>query len=495
MSEFSAEKIAQRALELGLLDARQLEFIRNDLGPEATEDQFRSVVLRKELFTNYQLERLLKGERTGYFYGDYKVLYLTGTGTFARVYRSVKQDNKKVFAVKVLRKRFREDRVQMELFLREGELGMMLRHPNIVPTYEIDTDPNSPFFVMDFVEGQNLREWIKVRKKLEVPTAVGLVTDIVSGLDYAAKMGVYHRDLKLSNVLVTSRGRARLVDFGLYGTRAGEDPADVPNARTVDYVGLERATGVRKNDIRSDIYFTGCIFYHIVAGVSPLLETRDRMQRLSVSRYRDVKPLSVVDPTLPKQLCAIVQRAMELTPEKRYQTPGEMLLDLERLGAKLDSTEDTSAASASPRTRTRETTVSGPDSMEGASRTVMVVAPNVTLQNALRDNLKKYGYRVLIYGDADRAIARFEDDQQSADCIVFGSSDVGEVALEAFNRMASHAKLANIPAILLLDEEHLEYESRAMCGANRVVQKMPLKFKELRASIKTIISNQPSSAS
>src|SRR5262245_16282070 len=197
MAEFSAEKLAQRALELGVLDGRQMEVLQSELTPEASLDDFRSVVLRKELLTNFQLERLLKGERGGYFYGHYKVLYLAGTGTFARVYRAVNRENKKVYAVKVLRKRFRDDPVQMDLFLREAEVGLLLRHPNIVPTYEVNTDPHAPFFVMDFVEGQNLREWVKIRKKLDVATSMRLITDIVQALVYAAQQGIFHRDLKL----------------------------------------------------------------------------------------------------------------------------------------------------------------------------------------------------------------------------------------------------------------------------------------------------------
>lgn len=492
MAEFSAERFAQRALELGLLDARQMEFVRNDLGPESTVEDFRSVVLRKELLTNFQVERLLKGDRNGYFYGNYKVLYMAGSGTFARVYRGVHRETNKVFAVKVLRKRFRDDAMQMELFLREGELGLLLRHPNIVSTYEIDTDPSSPFFVMDFVEGQNLREWIKVRKKLDLNTSMRLVIDIVSALAYAAQQGIFHRDLKLSNVLVTSRGRARLVDFGLYGTRLGDVASDIPSARTIDYVGLERATGVRKNDPRSDIYFAGCILYHALSGVSPLFETRDRLQRLSVGRFRDIRSLAEVDSSIPRSLVAVVQRAMELVPEKRYQTPAEFLAELQAISNRLQSGDYQAANARESPGKLEAISLNRPAEPEAVARRIMVVVPKVELQNVLRDKLKKYGYRVLVFGDPSRALARFDDDGSPADCILIGTTGLEDAAIDAFNKMLNHQRTANLPAVLLIDEEHSGLESRAKLALHRVIVRMPLRVKELLEKLQQLMPKQPS---
>src|SRR4051812_41418743 len=208
MSEMTTEKLANRILDAGIVEGVQLDAVFGEFGTrEIPLADFTTLLMRRGLVTNFQLERLIKGERGGYFYGDYKVLYLVGTGTFARVYRAENIKTHKVVALKVLRKRFREERAQTEQFLREGEIGSRLRHPNIVPIYEVSNDPSAPYLVMEFVEGQNLRAFMKARRKFSPQEAVSIAIDICSGLVHAAERGMSHRDLKLSNVLITSRGR------------------------------------------------------------------------------------------------------------------------------------------------------------------------------------------------------------------------------------------------------------------------------------------------
>ncbi len=262
MVELSAEQFAQRAFDLNLLDERQLQEIWGQLGSrQVSGDEFQQFLLRRELLTNYQTERLLRGDRTGFFYDDYKVLYLIGTGTFARVYRASHKTTGEIVALKVLRRRFAEDPEQADRFYREGEMGATLKHPNIVPIMQVVSEGDTHFLVMKFIEGRNLREFIKIRKKFEPAQATHLVADVANGLSYAFERGICHRDLKMSNVLVSSRGQAMLVDFGLAAAdkNLSDDAlANNPNPRTIDYAGLERATGVRKDDPRSDLYFLGC---------------------------------------------------------------------------------------------------------------------------------------------------------------------------------------------------------------------------------------------
>ena len=111
MPEWTAERFDQRAQDLGLISSGQVDQVWREVGSAHTTElsDVVNTVLRKELMTNYQVDRLKKGERFGYFYGKYKVLYLVGAGTFARVYRAEHNDTGKVYAVKVLRRRYSDD--------------------------------------------------------------------------------------------------------------------------------------------------------------------------------------------------------------------------------------------------------------------------------------------------------------------------------------------------------------------------------------------------
>ncbi len=491
MADWIAEDLGRRALDLGLIDERQLnavwaEFGRHDI---AVED-FSAALVRREFLTNFQLERLMRGESTGYFYGDYKVLYLVGSGTFARVYRGVHRTTGRVAAIKVLRKRFADDAAKTELFLREGEMGKLLRHPNIVPIYEVAKENRLLYMVMEFVEGSNLRQFVKVRGRLSPEDSLRVAIDIVSALAYAFEKGVGHRDLKMSNVLITTNGRAKLVDFGLAAIAGGmseAELADMENPRTIDYAGLERATGVRKDDKRSDIFFAGCILYNIMTGVPPLAETRERSQRLSVARYQNIKPITEIVPDIPRPLVQICNRAMEFRPEKRYQTPAEFLADLKQLQRKAESGTWEDAAAPTDGETPRAVPAM---SEEGVDRTLMVVESNSKIQDMLRDPLKKCGYKVLVISNPDRAISRFDDDPEVADCVIFSTIELGYQALDAFNQFQAGERTRHVPAVLLVAEKQKPIIKEAKLDPLHVAVAMPLSLKKLRSWLLKTLANK-----
>lgn len=491
MSELTADQLAQRAVDIGLIEPRQMEAVWSELGTrEISTDDLCSHLQRRELLTNWQTERLLEGRRTGFFYGPYRVLYLVGAGTFARVYRAVHRETGEVFAVKVLRQRYSEDMTKTEQFLREASVVIPLRHQNIVQIHEVKSERGRYYMVMEFVEGQNLRDFVKVQKKLSVEKALSIITDILAGMDYAFQRGVTHRDMKLSNVLLAARGRAELVDFGLAaheGKLDDESLQNVSNARSIDYAALERATHVKKDDKRSDIYFAGCMFYHMLTGESPLLETRDRIQRLNVSRFSNVVPIGEREPDLPVRIRQIVEKAMSMKVDERYQTPGEMLADLK--DAKQTLTEKDSQVSGDSDEPAAKKRAAKPNSetLEGNGFTVMLVESNAKVQDLLRDRLKKLGYRVLVIGSPERALARFEFGERAADCVIFGASQLGAEALEAFNSFGTSEQTKYVSAILLVDKKQVPWLKNAVTDEYHVVVDMPLKFGQFRAALRKLV--------
>ncbi len=482
----SAEQLAQRALDVNVIDHGQLQRVWSELGSTNPPlSAFQQLLLRSELLTQYQLEKLMKPDsRTGFFYGDYKVLYCVGAGTFARVFRAVHRTSGKIFAVKVLRsslsnpKGFHEKtqkslKLYIDLFRREGEFGMKLKHPNIVEIHEVYSHGLTHFIVMDFVEGRNLREFYRNRRRFDPMEAAEIMAGVMSGLTYALQQGVTHRDLKMSNVLVSSEGVAKLVDFGLAGVQGAEfADAEGFSRRTIDYAGLERATGCRQDDPRTDIYFAGTILYQMLTAYPALPDNRERGQA-GKARYQDIRPILDLVPTLPLPLTMVVNKALEFDPEKRYQTPGDMLVELKLAIKRVKGAKEGRAGGAELHSN------EGLDE-HGQPRKLMIVESDVKMQNMLRELFKKNGYRALVLSDPDRALDRFFQDSKAADLVLFTTSSNGRAALDAFNRFGQESTTRDLPTVLLLDESHSHWEEDAQTSDHRVVVKMPIKQRELR---------------
>jgi serine/threonine-protein kinase len=346
---------------------------------------------------------------------------------------------------------------------------------------------DSPYFVMEFVEGQNLREFIKVRKKMTPKEAMSVAIDVLTGLAYAFEKGMQHRDMKMSNVLI-SKGRAKLVDFGLAAMSSAKDAEDA-TTRSIDYAALERASGVKNNDPRSDLYFVGGMIYHMLTGVQPLGESKERSQRLSVSRFQNIRPVTTLEPNLPPAIVLFIARALELDPERRFGSAQEMLDEAQRVLIKVEAYEKAVAAGAEAAEAAEVAAAEMPAEMEGLSRTVMIVESKMEIQDVLRERLKKHGYRVLIFSDPERAIQRFLDSPQTpADCVMFCCPTLGDAALEAFNKFGTLAETKHVPAILFVDGKQGDLVRGALIGAQRVVMAAPLKLRELRQTLLRLLN-------
>jgi len=508
MVQRNAEQMGQFAVDLGLLTQGQLEEVLASYGgrdahensdKEELLERFLQTLVRRGMLTNYQMEllkkseeQLKKGGKSGFFFDRYKVLYLVGTGTFSRVYRAVHCDTGEVRALKVLRKRFSERPDQYNQFVREGKFGCSLRHANIVRIDEVVSHGRNHFFVMEFIEGRNLRDFVKIRKKLHPHEATRLMLDITEGLRYAFDKGLTHRDLKMSNVLISSHGQAKLVDFGLASLdeTLSEDELDrLPNPRSIDYAALERTTGVRKDDTRSDIYFLGCIYYNMLTGLPPLPETRDRIQRLSRQRFQDVVPIRKADPSIPHCVAMVVNKAMMLDPRRRYQNPLLMLNDLEITYKRLTDMAQVTNEASSP----DDTQVEGGDSSPSLlnspllNRTVLIVESDGQRQDNFRKSFKKAGARVLLTSDPGRALSRLNQDPKIVDCLIIDAEFIDQPALELFNELADSNDNASLPTVLLLSEEQKKFAAHAKTSDHRRVVFMPVTTKQFNELLKELI--------
>lgn len=473
MSEFDAKSLAAFLVSSKLITLSQLQEAQGEVRRTDDPEELLGVFERKGLLTALQLDKLRKGDRHGYFLGNYRVLYKIDSGSFARVYRADDPASGRVVAIKVLRNRFMEDAEKIEWFEREGRVGMTLRHPNIVELISMgkDTASGQYFLIMEFVEGGNLRDILGIRGRFSVADGLKMLEDIASALAYAFSRGLTHRDLKLTNVLISSAGVAKVVDFGLaqfFSNKFNvDDEAQV--ARTVDYAGLEKATDAPFGDVRSDIYFLGCIAYELLSGRPPLQPTKNKLERMQRDRFMRVKPLKLTDLESPyPQVLRLIETMMEVEPTKRYQTPAQLLDAIKQV-------------------RLETGTMTNKDgSIRKAAATVFIVESDERLQDALREKLKSLGYRVLISGDPSKAVDRFS--QQPFQIMLVDAETTRKDGLEALHQVLQKSRKVNCDCrgIVIASDGDQEGLGSLKWDKQVTVLQRPLKMGQLISKLREI---------
>jgi len=443
MTTLDPASIAQIIRQSGLVTDDQLRECWDDLDSGIHDGAMLLKLLeRKGYVTPWQSSKVLKGDTDGYFLGGYKVLYKIASGSFGRVFRAEDPDTGGVVAIKVLRRRWTEDPHKVELFVREGKLGMAMHHPNIVNILAVSKDrpTGQHFIVMEFVEGGNLRDFLGIRKKLEPKEALRLLEECSAALAYAYSRNMTHRDLKLTNVLISAQKTAKLVDFGLahIGDAAPGEDREVEVDRTVDYAGLERATGAKKGDVRSDIYFMGCVFYEMLSGHAPLVHTRDHVARMHKHRFENIPPIASYGVELPPPVNVLLEKMIAFDPAARFQTPTQLHEAVRRI---LGDMEGSATHRLDP---------TGP-------RSIFIVEKKPRLQDAMREKFSASGFRVLISQDPERAMHRYEESPYHA--LVVDAGTAGEAGIRTFNRIVEEADTLDltIAGVVILSEDQAEW--------------------------------------
>jgi serine/threonine protein kinase len=470
-------------VKLGLVTQAQmneaLEEARTETGKQTPDLIFVTRTLeRKGLLTNYQTNKVIKGDPDGYFLGGYRVLYKISSGSFGRVFRADDPRSGKVVAIKVLRRRWSEDQQRIDLFIREGRVGLTLKHPNIVEVLAISQDPITKqyYIAMEFVEGGNLREILAIQRPLTPAKALAILEGAAAGLTYAYSRGITHRDIKLTNILISSQQEAKLVDFGLAEMFASMKSEEKHAERTVDYAGLEKATGVSHGDVRSDIFFLGCVFFEMITGRPPMLMTRDRTQRMRRQRFEEVQSLTPGEVKAPPSVYTLCETMLAFDPRRRYQTPSQLLEAI--------------------RSARREVTAASQPASNGSkqvSRSIFIVESDQRLQDVLREKFKDKGYRVLIAADPARALDRFR--QQPYDSLLVDAGTVGEDGLLVFERVLKEAQDKRVPfaGIIVLAEEQAQWASRLPSRGSSAVLVRPVTIKQIqRKFLEMLHDGEPS---
>lgn len=265
--------------------------------------------------------------------GEFRLLRRLGRGGMSEVYLAEQTLLKRHVAIKVMRPELMLDESLRQRFQKEALAVAGLNHPNIVQIYTVGEADGRIYIAQEYVNGQNLREYLTRKGPPDLPIAVHIMKQVAAALQAAGQAGIVHRDIKPENIMLARKGEVKVADFGLAKRSQQAESQQLTQLGTTMgtplYMSPEQVNGTNVDE-RSDLYSFGVTCYHMLAGQPPF--RGDNAISIAVQHLRGIaKPLEKIRPDLPPLLCRIVHKLMEKDPDTRYQTAAAVIKDLKRV--------------------------------------------------------------------------------------------------------------------------------------------------------------------
>ena len=258
----------------------------------------------------------------------YEILELIGSGGMANVYKARCHRLNRLVAIKILKSDLADNADFRRRFHDESQAVAQLSHANIVSVYDVSTNPDREYIVMELIDGITLKQYMERRGRMDWRESLHFITQIMRGLSHAHSRGIIHRDIKPQNIMVLRDGSVKVADFGIACLANQGQTLTQEALGSVHYISPEQARGARI-DARSDIYSAGVVLYEMLTGRLPF--EGDSAVSVAIQHLSSV-PLAPrdIDPSIPEPLELICMKAMNSDPNKRYASADAMIEDLEK---------------------------------------------------------------------------------------------------------------------------------------------------------------------
>ncbi|ARU55614.1 serine/threonine protein kinase [Oleiphilus messinensis] len=269
--------------------------------------------------------------------GRYEIVEKIGSGAMASVFRAFDRDINRTDAIKVLKEDMCIDQQFLTRFLSEAKAAGVLSHPNIVTIYDVGRAGNTPYIVMELVEGGTLADWMTQGEPMDIKRVLRIAIQVARALDYAHRHRIVHRDVKPGNIIFMPDGESvKLADFGIAHLEGSSQTQHGTVLGTPRYMSPEQAMG-EALDGRSDLFSLGVILYELLTG-RPAFDSRSMAQLMDDIRQKQPDLMSQLPKSIPKGLLHILQSLLEKKASKRPSTGHEVAVILQaELNAILDA--------------------------------------------------------------------------------------------------------------------------------------------------------------